>query len=67
MLDAYCVSNLNLSYTFALRSLKSVTLGATVYNLFDEQYESNGYASDGYAAYYPNAGINALGHITLSF
>ena len=89
-LDAYCVSNLNLGYTFKLKGLKSVNVGVTVYNLFDETYESNGYASgsavyeghgknqikdkdskflhtSNYAAYYPNAGINALAHITLSF
>ncbi|MDR0962331.1 MAG: TonB-dependent receptor [Mediterranea sp.] len=67
MLDAYWVSNLNAGYTFRLKGVKSLTLGATVYNLFNEQYESNGYASGGYAAYYPNAGINVLGHISISF
>ncbi|WP_300699798.1 TonB-dependent receptor [Bacteroides sp.] len=87
-LDAYCVSNLNVGYTFKLRGIKSVNVGITVYNLFNETYESNGYASgsaiyegksqtktadskllytSNYAAYYPNAGINALAHITLSF
>ncbi len=87
-LDAYCVSNLNVGYTFKLRGIKSINVGVTVYNLFNETYESNGYASgsaiyegksqtktadskllytSNYAAYYPNAGINALAHITLSF
>ncbi len=86
-LDAYFVSNLNVNYTFDLPFAKSVTVGVSVYNLFDEEYESNGYASrtavypttDGtrpagvtpsvvpYAAYYPNAGINALAHITFRF
>ena len=84
------MSNLNLGYTFKLKGLKSVNVGVTIYNLFDETYESNGYASgsavyeghgknqiknkdskllytSNYAAYYPNAGINALAHITLSF
>lgn len=87
MLDAYFVSNLNVSYTFKLPSVKSITVGVSVYNLFDEEYESNGYASrtavypsaEGakpvgvrpeivpYAAYYPNAGVNALAHLTLRF
>lgn len=90
VLDAYFVSNLMLGYTFKLKGLKSVNVGVTVYNLFNETYESNGYASSSavyegkgkdqikiadskllytsnYAAYYPNAGINALAHITLSF
>lgn len=42
MIDKYFVSDLDLSYTFALKGMKSVTLGATVYNLFNEKYESNG-------------------------
>lgn len=86
-LDAYFVNNLNVSYTFKLPATKAITVGVSVYNLFDEKYESNGYASrtavypttDGtrptgtrpeivpYAAYYPNAGINALAHLTLRF
>lgn len=89
-LNAYWVSNLNVGYTFKLHGIKSVNVGVTVYNLFNELYESNGYASgsavyeghgkdqiktsdskllytSNYAAYYPNAGINALAHITLSF
>lgn len=86
-LDAYFVNNLNLSYTFKLPLTQAVTLGISVYNLFDEEYESNGYASctavypstDGtkpagvkpeiisYAAYYPNAGINALAYLTFRF
>jgi len=86
-LDAYFVSNLNVSYTFKLPGMKSVSVGVSVYNLFDEEYESNGYASRTavypsaggtkpagakpsvvpYAAYYPNAGINALVHLTFRF
>lgn len=82
-LDPYCVSNLNLAYTFKLRSIKSITVGATVYNLFNTTYETNGYSQTAalyegdpkegrYALaedprFYPMAGINALGHITLRF
>ena len=43
-LDAYFVSNLNLSYTLKLPKVKSVTVGCTIYNLFNEEYENNGYA-----------------------
>lgn len=82
-LDPYCVSNLNLAYTFKLRGIKSITVGATVYNLFNTTYETNGYSQTAalyegdpkegrYALaedprFYPMAGINALGHITLRF
>lgn len=78
-LDAYFVSNLNLSYTFKLPKLKSVTVGCTIYNLFNEEYENNGYAGSyyeiengekaryNYAGYAAQAGTNVLGHIAISF
>lgn len=42
LLDAYFVSNFDLSYTFKLLTMKSVTVGCTIYNIFNETYESNG-------------------------
>ena len=82
-LDPYFVNNLDLGYTFKLPSIRSITVGATIYNLFDEQYETNGYSqtcalypggskSNAYTLYsdprfYPMAGINALGYVTLRF
>lgn len=42
MLDKYFVTDLDISYTFHIKGIKSITLGATVYNLFNEEYESNG-------------------------
>ncbi|MCD7900697.1 MAG: TonB-dependent receptor [Bacteroides sp.] len=47
-LDAYFVNHLSAAYTFKLKSLKSVTLGATVYNLFNSKYETNGYSQTAY-------------------
>ena len=80
VLDAYFVSNLNLAYTFKLPRTKSVTIGCTIYNLFNEEYENNGFAGSGYetieggkkerysyATYAAQAGTNVLGHISLSF
>ena len=77
-LDAYFVSNLRLAYTFKLPHIKGITVGATVYNIFDEEYESNGYAGSGYytdsdgnrqrynyAGYAAQAGINVLGHVSI--
>ncbi len=77
-LDAYFVSNLRVAYTFKLPSIKSITVGATVYNIFNEEYENNGYAGSGcytgsdgikqrynYAGYAAQAGINVLGHINI--
>ncbi|MBR4898252.1 MAG: TonB-dependent receptor [Prevotella sp.] len=42
VIDAYCTTDLDVSYTFPLRSMKSITVGCTVYNLFNHEYESNG-------------------------
>ena len=77
-LDAYFVSNLRLAYTFKLPRTKSITVGATIYNLFNEEYENNGYAGSGYytdndgnrqrynyAGYAAQAGINFLGHVNI--
>ena len=79
LLDAYIVSNLYASYTFNLRGTKSITVGANIYNLFNEEYENNGYAGSGYytangektrynyAGYAAQAGTNFLGHVTINF
>ena len=79
LMDAYFVSNLDLSYTFKMRGVKSMTIGATVYNLFNEEYENNGYAGSGfyydngekvrynYAGYAAQAPTNFLAHISLNF
>ena len=78
-LDAYFVSNLNLAYTFQLRHVKSVTVGFTIYNLFNEKYENNGYARSGYtlkdgkperynyAGYAAQAGTNVMGNLSIRF
>ena len=79
VLDAYFVSNLNLSYSFKLPWVKSAKVGLTIYNLFNEEYENNGYAGSGfyydngkkvrynYAGYAAQAGTNVLGHLSLNF
>ncbi|MBQ8270749.1 MAG: TonB-dependent receptor [Bacteroidaceae bacterium] len=78
ILDAYFVSNLRLAYTFKAPHTKGVTIGVSIYNLFDHEYENNGYAGSGfymdgdrkvrynYAGYAAQAGTNALGHISIS-
>ena len=78
-LDAYFMSNLRLAYTFKLPFTKEITAGLTVFNLFNEEYENNGYAGSGfyydggekvrynYAGYAAQAGTNVLGHLTIRF
>lgn len=79
MLDAYFVSNLSLAYTLQLPHVKSASVGVTVYNLFNEEYENNGYAGSGYyidgsnkerynySGYAAQAGTNVMAHLTLRF
>lgn len=78
LLDAYFVSNLYASYSFKLKSTKNITVGLNIYNLFNEEYENNGYAGSGYytdangvknrynyAGYAAQAGTNFMGHVTI--
>lgn len=79
-LDAYAVTDLQLGYTFALRGVRSVTVGFSVNNLFDERYCSNGWggsmnviADDGstsrydYAGFFPQATTNVMASISIKF
>ena len=74
-LDAYCVTNLDLSYTKKLRDGGTVRMGVAVNNLFSTIYESNGYGYsymwDGErydeAFYFPQAPINVLANVTVNF
>ena len=74
-LDAYCVTNLDLSYTKRLRDGGSVRMGLAVNNLFSTLYESNGYGYsymwDGKrvddAFYFPQAPVNVLANVTVNF
>ncbi len=45
MLNAYFTTDLDISYTFHFRYIKTLTVGVTVYNLFNKKYESNGSCS----------------------
>jgi iron complex outermembrane receptor protein len=79
-LDAYFVNHLHAGYTFQLPAMKSIAIGATVYNLLNEQYETNGYSMTSFTygengdaevysdpRFYPMAGTNALVSIVLKF
>ena len=50
LLKAYFVSNLHLGYTFrGLLGIKSLRVGLSVNNVFNEKYFNNGYAGAGYS------------------
>ncbi|MBR4708727.1 MAG: TonB-dependent receptor [Bacteroidaceae bacterium] len=80
-LDTYCTTNLAVSYTWKnLRAIKGLTVGCTVYNLFNAKYDNNGWASSehayvggadmgrvNYSGYAAQAGTNVLGHVSLQF
>jgi iron complex outermembrane receptor protein len=82
-LDACFVNHLHAEYTFQLPAMKSITVGATVYNLLNEKYETNGYSmtsavyKDGDKTnepvisndprFYPMAGTNAWVNVVLKF
>lgn len=74
-LDAYCVTNLNLGYTLRTRVARSIRFGLQINNLFDTEYESNGYGwSEAYegeqtdhAFYFPQAPLNVLANVTVRF
>lgn len=67
-LDAYFVNDLNAMYVWKPRSLvKEVTLSALINNIFNVQYESNGYSFPGFVAFFPHAGTNFLTGVTVTF
>lgn len=81
-LEAYFINDLNVSYELTTKSIfKSIVFSALVNNIFDIEFESNGYfytydddfsnpgtiQTIGGAGFYPQAGINVLAGMTLKF
>jgi iron complex outermembrane receptor protein len=82
ILDAYFVNDLNISYEWKInKGLKSILFSGLINNIFDLEYESNGYfytydddfsnpgtiTTVGGRGLYPQAGINFLAGMTLRF
>ena len=77
-LDRYCVSDLNLSYTFKSKRIESIRFGVSLNNIFNTEYCNNGYGGlwlegstieerGAWACYFPQAKFNVLANITLNF
>jgi iron complex outermembrane receptor protein len=75
-INAYFVNNLSLQYSLKTKQLKSIDFRVLVNNLFNEQYETNGYTWYSYyqggqrvndLRYFPQAGTNFLASVTLKF
>ena len=74
-IDSYFIGTLDISYTLKDVLFKEIQFGLRVNNLFNEISESNGYTW-GYIYggertvenfYYPQAGRNFLGRVTIQF
>ncbi|MDO4757162.1 MAG: TonB-dependent receptor, partial [Parabacteroides sp.] len=74
-IDPYFVSNLLIGYTIKPRFIEEIGLDFTIYNLFNEQYETNAwvysaivdgkrYKEDGY---FTQAGTHFMGRVTFKF
>ena len=75
-INAYLVNNLSLQYSLKIKQLKSIDFRVLVNNLFNKQYETNGYTWYSYyqegkrindLRYFPQAGTNFLASVTLKF
>lgn len=79
-LDSYFINDFNFSYDWQInKGIKSIVFSGLVNNIFNVEYESNGYfytydddssgstITYGGAGYYPQAGINFLFGLSLKF
>ena len=79
-LDAYFINNLQLDYHLFPQRMQRISFQLLINNLFDVSYENNAYGGASFfengqatpiekswAYYYPQAGTNVMGKITLSF
>jgi iron complex outermembrane receptor protein len=64
-LDPYFINDIRLSYRISGKFLGRLEFGILVNNVFNVAYASNGYGYDGVPYFYPQAGINFLGMVTL--
>ncbi len=66
-LDDYTTNDWRFSYLLAARKFAQVEFTVLVLNLFNVQYESNGYVYENTPYYYPQAGIHFMGGISVRF
>ena len=74
-LDAFFVNDIRINYTIKTKHIREIGFTFALNNLFSERYESNGYTY-GYIYggmhtvenfYYPQAGLNFMGGLSLKF
>ena len=74
-LDAFFTNDIRINYTLKTKHIREIAFTLAINNIFSEQYESNGYTF-GYISggihtvenfYYPQAGMNFMGGLSLKF
>jgi len=74
-LPSYSISDIRIRYMPHLKGIKGISFDFLINNLLDVEYSSNGYTY-GYTYdsnriqenfYYPQAGLNFIGQLTLKF
>jgi iron complex outermembrane receptor protein len=66
-LDPYLLNDARLAYLINPEKAPAMEFTLSIYNIFNERYESNGYSYDNYAYYYPQAGINFIAGCNIKF
>ncbi|MBS0011017.1 MAG: TonB-dependent receptor [Bacteroidales bacterium] len=75
LIDPYFVNNLRFDYNFSIRGIKNIGLQLQLNNMLNSLYENNAYGGNYYldgqeytwAYYFPQAGINYLARLSVSF
>lgn len=74
-IDPYFVNNVRFGYTFKPKFMETITVDFTVNNLFNEQYETNGWVYSYFEGgvrkkddgYFTQAGTNFMGRLVMRF
>jgi iron complex outermembrane recepter protein len=64
-LDPYLLNDVRIAWMIAKEKMPSVEITLLINNIFNTQYESNGYVYDGEPYYYPQAGTNFMAGVSL--
>ncbi|MET3501028.1 iron complex outermembrane receptor protein [Mucilaginibacter rubeus] len=75
LLNSFFVNDVRLRYSFSVRSVKNITIGLQVNNIFSEKYENNGATYPdiegghviNYNYYFPQAPRNFMASLSLGF
>jgi iron complex outermembrane receptor protein len=68
ILEDYFVNDVRFNYSLSPKGMNALGLSLLVNNIFDVKYSSNGATyGDGVGYYFPQAGTNVMGMVTLKF